>query len=141
MYTRSSVLMIVPPLGHEGLVFFLKGTAVEQGKVWMDVLKKYSHQRIKNLARRKLPSYLVDVIDGNARKIADKSRTHGSKGALVNLLAFIGTVASASRTQSGELTLATICFQGLRCIFIGERGRKASGYPGLHGILAAGYKK
>lgn len=29
MYTRSSVLMIVPPLGHEGLVFFLEGPAVE----------------------------------------------------------------------------------------------------------------
>lgn len=107
----------------------------------MDFLEIYLHQRIENVARRKLPSYLVDVIDGNAGKVSDKSRTQGGRGVLVNLLAFIGTVASASRRQSGELTLVTVCFQGLRCIFIGERGRKASRCPGLNGILAAGYKK
>jgi hypothetical protein len=107
----------------------------------MDVLEIYSHQRIENVARRKLPSDLVDVIDGNARKIPEKSRTQGGRGALVNVLAFIGTVASAPRRQSGKLTLVTICFQGLSCIFVGERGRKASGCPGSHGILAAGYKK
>lgn len=103
----------------------------------MDVLEIYSQQRIENVARRELPSYLVDVMDGNAGKIPDKSRTQGGRGALVNLPALIGTVASASRRQSGELTLVTICFQGLRCIFIGERGRKTSGCPGPPGILAA----
>jgi hypothetical protein len=107
----------------------------------MHVLEIYSHQRIENMARRKLPSDLVDVIDGNAGKLPDKSRAQGGRGALVNLLAFIGLGASASRRQSGELTLITICFQGLRCIFISERGGKASGCPGPHGILAAGYKK
>jgi hypothetical protein len=107
----------------------------------MDVLEIYSHQRIENVARWKLPSDLVDVIDGNAGKIPAKSRTQGGRGAVANLLAFIGTVASASRRQSGELALVTVCFQGLRCIFISERGRKASGCRGPHGILAAGYKK
>jgi hypothetical protein len=107
----------------------------------MDVLEIYSHQRIENVARRKLPSDLVDVIDGNAGKIPEKSRTQGGRGALVNVLAFIGTVASAPGRQSGNLAQVTICFQGLRCIFVGERGRKASGCPGSHGILAAGYKK
>jgi hypothetical protein len=87
----------------------------------MYVFEVQPYQRVDNMSRRKLSSGLLDVTNWNAGKILDQSR-----GALVDLLVFVGTTASDSRRRFPEPVLASVCLKSLGCIFLHERSRKLS---------------